>query len=123
MAPQERRELAFTYGLGTIDVSGGASRLGLTAGGSFRPGGEFTVTAYVKNPKDMQTVKLTLPRGLSFVTGEEDEKAVEKGGAYTQVSWRVRGDAAGTRTIKATSAGAEARTTVRIREGGIFDTN
>ncbi|HZY86592.1 MAG TPA: hypothetical protein VFE78_17290 [Gemmataceae bacterium] len=123
MAPRERRHMAFTYGLGKIAVSGGASTLGLTAGGSFRPGGVFTVTAYVKNPRAGQKVKLDLPGGLSLLAGESVEQKVETGGAYSQVSWRVRADALGAHTLTAVSGSHEARTTVRIKNGGIFDTN
>jgi hypothetical protein len=123
MAPRERRQMAFTYGLGTISVSGGANKLGLTAGGSFRPGGEFTVTAYVKNPVEKQKVKLELPAGLCLVQDEEAEKGVEPTGDYSQVSWRVRAGGTGTYTIRATSAGHEAATRVRIKTGGIFNSD
>jgi hypothetical protein len=122
MAPREVRHMAFTYGLGTISVSG-ANTLGLTAGGSFRPGGVFTVTAYVKNPTERQKVKLALPAGLTFLEGEEAEKAVEPAGDYSQVSWRVRSGDSGTYTVRATSAGHEATTRVRIKTGGIFNSN
>jgi hypothetical protein len=121
MAAGERRDMAFTYGLGTISVSG-ESPLGLTAGGSFRPGGVFTVTAYVKGPQEGQKVKLALPDGLSLVAGEEAERPVEKGGDYSQVSWRVRADRLGDYTVRATSGTHEARTRVRIKNSGIFDT-
>jgi hypothetical protein len=123
MPPGEVRHMAFTYGLGTISVSGGPNTLGLTAGGSFRPGGVFTVTAYVKNPMERQKVKLALPAGLSLVEGEEAEKAVEPAGDYSQVSWRVRAGDSATYTIRATSAGHEATTRVRIKTGGIFNSN
>jgi hypothetical protein len=121
-APGAVRHMAFTYGLGTIAVSGGESTLGLTAGGSFRPGGVFTVTAYVKNPQDGQKVKLALPDGLSLAAGEQAEQRVETGGAYSQVSWRVRADRLGDYTVRANSGGHEARTRVRIKNSGIFDT-
>jgi hypothetical protein len=122
MAPRERRDMAFTYGLGTIAVSGGAGTLSLTAGGSFLPGGVFTVTAYVKDPQEGQTVKLLLPDGLSLVGNEGAEKKVETGDAYSQVSWRVRADKLGDYTVRATSGVHAAQTRVRIKNSGIFDT-
>ena len=106
---------------GTISVSG-ANALGLTAGGSFRPGGVFTVTAYVKGPQQGQQVKLALPDGLSLAEGEGAEKQVEAGGDYSQVSWRVRAGRLGDYTVRATSGTHEARTKVRIKNSGIFDT-
>jgi hypothetical protein len=122
MGRGERRQMAFTYGLGTISV-GGADTLGLTAGGSFRPGGVFTVTAYVKGPLEKQKVKLALPAGLALVEGEEAEKGVGATGDYSQVSWRVRAGGTGTYTIRAASAGHEAATRVRIKTGGIFNSD
>jgi hypothetical protein len=121
-APGEKRHFAFTYGLGKIAVSAGASQLGLSAGGSFRPGGEFTVTAYVKNPRPGQAVKLELPAGLTLLPRQEAEQKVAGDGAYSQVSWRVRGDARGEHTIRATSGDSQAHYQVRIQNSGIFDT-
>jgi hypothetical protein len=120
-APGEKRHIGFTYGLGKIAVSG-ASQLGLTAGGSFRPGGVFTVTGYVKDPKKGQAVKLELPAGLALLPGQEAEQKVTEGKDYSQVSWRVRGDAVGEYTIKATSGDNQASYRVRIKNSGIFDT-
>jgi hypothetical protein len=120
-APGEKRHFAFTYGLGKLSV-GGASRLGLTAGGSFRPGGTFTVTAYVNSPRAGQAVKLELPAGLTLLPGQDAEQKVTGGGDYSQVSWRVRGDALGEHTIRATSGDGEASYRVRIKDSGIFDT-
>ena len=42
-----------------------------------RPGREFTVTAYVKDPQEGQVVRLLLPEGFSFGAGHEAEKKVE----------------------------------------------
>jgi hypothetical protein len=120
MAPGEKREMAFTYGLGKIAVEG-SSNLGLTAGGAFRPGGVFTVTAYVKDPQEGQTVKLDLPRGLSFAGNETAEKAVAKGGQYNQTSWRVKAASVGAYTLRATSGADRASYTVRIQNKGIFE--
>jgi hypothetical protein len=121
MPPGEKRHFAFTYGLGKIAVSAGTSQLGLTAGGSFQPGGEFTVTAYVKNPRQGQAVKLKLPAGLTLLPGQQAEQTVTGRGAYSQVSWRVRGDALGEHTIRATSGDNQASYRVRIKNSGIFD--
>ncbi|HEX5270602.1 MAG TPA: hypothetical protein VFW33_08960, partial [Gemmataceae bacterium] len=117
MPPGETRKMAFTYGLNTVSgVGGGDGKLALTSGGSTRPGGEFTVTAYVKDAADGQVVKLTLPEGFSFVKGHEAEKTVETGGQLAQVSWRVRsGPREGEFTLEASSGGARATRSVRIR--------
>src|SRR6516165_3737442 len=90
MKPGAVRRLAFTYGLGSVGAEGGG-QIALTTGGSTRPGREFTVTAYVKDPKDGQVVRLVLPDGFSFAAGHEAEKRIEGvAGNLAQVSWRVR---------------------------------
>src|SRR5262249_21638941 len=68
MNPGEKREMAFTYGLNVLSSqSSGNAQLSLTAGGSFRPGGAFTVTAYVRNAKAEQEVTLRVPDGLELL--------------------------------------------------------
>jgi hypothetical protein len=119
LEPGEVRDLAFTYGLGALSAEG-ATDLGLTAGGSFKPGDEFTVTAYVKGPKEGQMVKLTLPPGLALAEGEEAEKPVTAGEEYGQVSWRVRGQEVGNYTLHAESGLSKAAYRVRVRRSGIF---
>ena len=71
----EVRNMAFTYGLGKMaaSISGECSEQGrklfaLTAGGSFLPGGVFTVTAYVKGAAEAgQKIKVELPKRLESV--------------------------------------------------------
>jgi hypothetical protein len=123
MNPGDARKMAFTYGLNTISgVGGGDGKLALTSGGSTRPGGEFTVTAYVKDAEDGQVVRLTLPEGFSFVKGHEAEKKIEQGNKLVQVSWRVRsGPKEGEYTLEATSGGARASRSLRLRSEGLLD--
>ena len=72
--------------------------------------------------EDGQTVKLALPQGFSFVKGHEAEKKIDKGGGLVQVSWHVKaGPKEGEFTLEATSGGARATRTVRIRMGGLLD--
>jgi hypothetical protein len=118
MQPQEKRYMAFTYGLGKISI--GAADLGLTAGGSFKPGGEFTVTAYVKEPRENQKVTLNVPAGLVLGKDEERTKTVTHGGEYGQVSWRVSGEKVGKYSLSAQSGTSSARYQVRIKSSGIF---
>src|SRR5262249_33761536 len=60
LAARQKREVGFAYGLGKVARS---SKLLLTASGSFKPSGEFTVTALVSNPSKGETVTLTVPEG------------------------------------------------------------
>lgn len=127
MNAHEKRQLAFTYGLGSISTTpgaGGKGRLALSVGGSFRPGGDFTVTAYIQGPKEGQKVVLQLPEGLTFAGKQEAEQDVqpEKGKDYTQVSWRVHARNAGEYILKADLVGeASEQLKVQIREGSIFN--
>lgn len=90
MAPDSKRAMAFTYGLGTISsLDSGNSKLSIAAGGSFRPNKPFTVTAYVKDPQVGQTVRLVPQPGLSLVAGQHEEQTVGMAADYSQVSWRV----------------------------------
>lgn len=118
----ERRDLAFTYGLnGISSTESGNAELSLTAGGSFRVGGEFTLTATVKNPQPGQAVTVQLPAGLALERGEEAEQALGGGGDYGQVSWRIRSTAPGEYRPVVTTAGLKESYKVRITTKSIFD--
>jgi hypothetical protein len=120
----EVRRMAFTYGLNTISGvggSGGDGKIALTSGGSTRPGGEFTVTAYVKDAEDGQVVRLKLPDGFEFVKGHAAEKKVQGGGKLVQVSWRVRAaKKEGEYVVEGTTGTSRATLTLRIRDEGIY---
>jgi hypothetical protein len=130
MAPKEVRYMAFTYGLGKMSPSSGDSgsktQLALTTGGSFQPGGVFTVTAYVKGAEEGQKIKLDLPSGLTLMSGEDAEKTVEpanKKAGYSQVSWRVKASDVGNYEVKAKSGGVTVSDKVRIKIGGVFSSD
>jgi hypothetical protein len=113
MNPGDERRMAFTYGLGKLDVGGlsgaGGTSLALSTPASVQPGKEFVVTAYVWGARKGDKVKLELPRGLGLVSGEELEQTVEEEAARTQVFWKVKAGEAGTYTIEAASGKARAR--------------
>jgi hypothetical protein len=122
MEPRERRDMAFTYGLNSISsVQSKNSELGLTAGGSFRLGGEFTLTATIKNPRSGQKVTLKLPAGLALAPGQSLEESLGGGGDYTQVSWRIRSTEVGDRVLEVSTAGVKETYKVRITTKSIFD--
>ena len=95
LAPRERREISFTYGLGSISSTATRNaRLSLTAGGPFRSGGQFWLVALVQGGRAGQHVRLTLPTGITPAEGHALEKPVAIGGDYTQLSWLCRIDPA-----------------------------
>jgi hypothetical protein len=119
MEPGAVRHMAYTYGLGNVDVG---DSLALSAPETVQPGKEFVVTAYVWGAGEGQKVKLELPDGLSLASGESAEKAVEEAGAgRTQVFWKVKAGGDGTYTLKASSGGAKAKPRqVRVKGTSIF---
>src|SRR6185437_11073407 len=94
LPPKGHREMGFAYGLGHVSSGEGGGKLGLTVGGSFLPGEEFTVTAYVNEPLPRQTVSLELPRGLTRVDGEATRNVpplpADAVSRNSPVTWKVK---------------------------------
>ena len=91
LKPGESRSFFFTYGLGTISSTlTKNARLSLTTGGPFYAGGAFWLVALVQNPRAGQSVRLTLPEGLTLAPNEQSSKPVAASGEYSQLSWLVR---------------------------------
>jgi hypothetical protein len=120
MRPGDTRHMAFSYGLNAISAPDEGGNLALTAGGSFVVDHDFTVTAYVKNPRPGEKVKLSVPEGLTLLDGQSAEQQVKGGGRYTQVSWRLHSTQEGEFTLSATSRGARVAHKVRITRGSLF---
>jgi hypothetical protein len=90
LAPGAARRVGFTYGLGTISSTATKNtRLSLTAGGPIRSGSSFWLVALVNDPKRGQTVRLTLPAGLTVRQPPSLSQPVPVSGGYTQLSWLV----------------------------------
>jgi hypothetical protein len=126
VAAGSHRELGFAYGLGNVSSGEGGGKLGLTVGGSFRPGEEFTVTAYVNEPLPRQTVTLVLPRGLSLVGGETTQNVppLPAGAASrnSPVTWKVKSARPGRFTLRVrASNGVTQSQSVTVSSKGIFD--
>lgn len=123
--PGGSREVGFSYGLGMVSSDSGD--LGLTVGGDFSPGGTFTLTAYVKDPGQGQTLSLMLPEGFQSRDGLMQlvpPLAPELVGVKrSQVSWKiVAGPNKGTFPLRVqASTGAQQTIKVSIRSTGIFD--
>jgi hypothetical protein len=122
MKPSEKREMGFTYGLGSVQGSG---QLLMTVDGSFKPGGDLTVTVLVRDPKPNEQVTLTLPAGFEF-KGDTARKSVPPpegaGNRNSPVTWRLKAGGIGTHQLGVESSSGD-RTTgkVTIRATSIFD--
>lgn len=115
MNPKDRRDVAFTYGFGTLEIgpAGGGGEAGpalaLSVPASVPPQTDFVVTAYVWRAKKGDTVKLEVPTGLKLASSESNEKNIEEGGTRSQVFWHLRSGSTGSYTLHATSGGAKAK--------------
>jgi hypothetical protein len=128
LPPGASREVGFAYGLGSVRGGEGRGKLAVTVGGSFLPGGEFTVTAYVRGRTPGQTVALSLPAGFALLAGDERQAVpppAEGAGGVSPVTWKVR-DAAGAGeyvlTVRSSDGTAQSER-VRIQARGIFGGN
>lgn len=122
----DHRELGFAYGLGHVSSGEGGGKLGLTVGGSFRPGEDFTVTAYVHEPLPNQTVSLELPRGLTRVEGEATQSVPSPPPGATSrnipITWKVKAARPGRFTLRVKSNNGLTQTqVVTVTSNGIFD--
>jgi hypothetical protein len=94
LKPGARREVRFTYGLGSLAADEGEGRLALAVGGSFTPGGELTLVAFVKDPTAGETLTLEGPPDWQLVGGAAAAPvpAPPAGAspAVTLVAWKVR---------------------------------
>jgi hypothetical protein len=123
----EKREVGFAYGLGNVASDKDAEgRLGLSVGGRFVPGGEFTLTALVANPRKGEALTLELPSGFKLVEGETTQKVppvpADAARRTSPVTWKIKAGGEGNYTLKVTSsAGAAQSQPVRIRGSSIFD--
>jgi hypothetical protein len=117
------REVGFSYGLGAIATAG---KLGLTVGGSFRPGGTFTLTAYVGSPVPGQTLTLDLPAGFDITSGDKTQPVPplppDAARRTSPVTWKIRSPGRGRYDLKVTSSTGTSQTqTVTIQSNRLFD--
>jgi hypothetical protein len=120
--------MAFTYGLGDVAAGESGGKLGLSVGGSFTPGGEISVTAYVNNPAPGQTVTLTLPDGFRLTDGGGLTRPAPpldftSASRQSPVTWAVQAGRPGDYTIKVESSNAAQSKKVTIKTRSPFGDN
>jgi hypothetical protein len=124
MKPGQSREMAFSYGLGSLSKG----KLRLTVGGTLAVGREMTVVAYVAEPKPGEKATLKLPDGFEFLDGTPATQNVSPAEAGADgktrpspVTWRIRPNRAGQHLLSVTtSTGLSASQRVTILQKGIF---
>jgi len=101
------------------------AQLSLLPRGPFRMGRPFWVSAVVHNPRSAQSIKLTLPQGLTLAQGHAAELPVgaATAGGYAQVNWLVVSgpSSSGQHEIRAQLApdDVQCRATVEIKPGDL----
>jgi hypothetical protein len=108
-----KRDMAYAYGIGIASNPEAEGRVNMQLAGDFEQGKEFTVTAYVDDPQESQSLTLELPPALERVQGKAVQTvpppAVENGQSI--VVWKVRVAKLGTYPIK-----------IRSNTGVVFNT-
>jgi hypothetical protein len=122
----EVREVGFTFGLGTLAAGEGKDQLAVTAGGSFVPGRELTVFAYVREPAADQALGLELPEGLSLAAGTKQTQEVpppaKEAKGISPVTWRVKAATEGRYVVKVVSStGVSREQKIVIKKRPLFD--
>lgn len=122
--PFKTREVGYSYGLGTFAGSQGQGQLALTAGGSFQPNGEFTLTAYVSGHTSKDTLDLILPEGFKLIEGSVKTSLRDSQSKYA-ISWKLKAPSSeGNFSFKIQSSKSfKEELEIRIRKavlGGVF---
>jgi hypothetical protein len=122
--PFKTREVGYSYGLGTFAGSQGQGQLALTAGGSFAPNGEFTLTAYVSGHSSNDTLDLILPEGFKLIEGSLRTSLRDSQSKYA-ISWKLKAPSSeGDFSFKIQSSkNFKEEIVIRIRKailGGVF---
>ena len=123
LKPGQTREVGFEYGLWTLASQG--NRLAATVDGSFRPGGELTVVAYVNKAGQEnvdETVTLTVPPGFKLLEGAAEQPvprpAKDARSSNVPVTWKIQAGSLGKYDITVkSSAGPSQTIPVEIKKG------
>ena len=123
LKPGEKREVGFSYGLGSVSSTSGS--LGVSVGGNFVPNGDLTVVALADHPEKGQTLTLKLPEHLAIIEGESKQQVptVPAGASVQQspVTWRICADKEGTYEIEViSSTGGRQKKKITIKAKTIF---
>jgi hypothetical protein len=120
------REVGFEYGL--WDLARQGSRLAATVDGSFRPGGELTVVAYVgKSGREdaEETLTLEVPAEFTLVEGAATQPVPKRPAgairANLPVTWKVRAGGTGRHAFTVRSSSGLSQTVPVQIKAAIFD--
>jgi hypothetical protein len=116
-----KREVGYAYGGGIASNPEGEGKVTVSFAGSFEPNKEFTITAYVDDPVEGQSLALDLPRGLERLDGKATQPVPPgTGDAASVVLWKLRVTELGTYpvVIRSSNGVTYTRTITISRPGG-----
>jgi hypothetical protein len=116
-----KREVGYAYGGGIASNPESEGKVQLQFGGSFEPGKEFTITAYVDDPVEGQSLSLELPKGLGRLDGKSTQAVPPAtGDGPSVVLWKARVEELGTYplVIRSSNGVTYTRTLTISRPGG-----
>ena len=91
MKPKTKREVGFGYGTSQAVNPENEGKVYINFGGSFEPNKMFTVTAYVEDPIEGQSLTLELPKGMTRLDGKDTQAVPQPtGDGQSVVMWRCR---------------------------------
>jgi hypothetical protein len=91
LPPGGKRELAYAHGQGIAGSPENEGRVTLALGGSFEPGKQFTLSAYVDDPVESQSLALELPPGMELLQGRQVQPVPPASeGGKSLVLWQAR---------------------------------
>lgn len=102
-----KRELAYAYGKGLASNLENEGKVTVAFGGSFAPNKVFTITAYVDEPLESQTLQLDLPSGLERLEGKEIQPVPPPSNGTSVVFWKARVLTLGEFTIRLKSSSGQ----------------
>jgi hypothetical protein len=120
--PGGKRELAYAHGQGIATSPENEGRVNVALAGSFEPGKRFTVTAYVDDPVESQSLALELPPGMELAGGKALQPVPPPDESNSSiVVWQARVLRPGTFPLRVRSSNGVTYTkhvTVALADGG-----
>ena len=101
-----KREVGFAYGRSVACNPENEGKVSIDFGGNFEPNQEFTITAYVDDPIDGQSLTLELPSGIAQNEGKDTQSvpAPATEGGQSIVMWKCRVKALGSHSLRIRSS-------------------
>ena len=91
LLPGGKRDMAYAYGIGIASNPEKEGRVNLQFAGSFEKGKQFTITAYIDDPVESQSLTLDLPAGLRLAEGKATQSVpAQPQGGQSIVLWKIQ---------------------------------